>query len=87
MTRYVKLDTEHTGHAAALAACQTAFVAAYPRNLLSVIASPDGTLCWVKTTTAADLTIGGAVLDIQDGSNSRAGADVAVWSPPLDMPA
>lgn len=85
--RYVKLTQAHGGYAAVLATCRTAFLAAHPNNDFSMTQQPEGALVWVKTTTGADLSLGGAVLDIQDGSNSRARTDVAAWFPPPEFPA
>lgn len=82
MKRYVKLNCTHDGFDAALATCRTAFSAAHPGNVFSVTEDPDGANCWVLTTTDAAVSVGGAVLDIQDGSNSRARTDVAAWFPP-----
>lgn len=80
--RHVKLDMTHEDYDSALETCAAAFAASYPRNLMASIEATDGSACWVKTTVDADVVIGGAVLDIQDGSADRVWADNRAWNPP-----
>lgn len=74
--RYVKVDVEHADFLSVINTCNNAFTASYPQNNLAIAYNLSNTACWVKTTTDAVVTIGGAVVDIEDNSNNRPLADI-----------
>ena len=86
--KYVKIDLSHEDADALLAGLRSHF-AAQTGNALSVAPNTAGTLAWVKAADDATVSIGGAVLDIQSGSNSRAKSDMADpgWQPDGVSPA
>jgi len=80
MRQYVKIDLTHNEAQIALARCEVAFKIAHPTNSFSCNMNPEETLCWVLTTPYSRVEVGGAVLDIEVGSNLRASNETKEWA-------
>jgi len=83
MHRYVKLSMTSPDYTAMRAALVAAFEGR-TGNTFSEVQNLAQTESWSKVWADTPAQIGGAVLDVQDGSNSRAMADMATpaWSSP-----
>lgn len=82
MNKYVKIKMDHEDTDSVLQVCYSSFKSAYPKNVLSVVRSPDGLLGWAKVPIETPVSLGGAVLDIEEGTNDRASRDCKLWYPP-----
>jgi hypothetical protein len=74
--RYVLLDMNHILYLPTMLALKAAFEAETGRGF-SAPCNAACTRSWAKVTVNVSATVGGAILEVEDGSNSRAMADIS----------
>lgn len=81
MSRYVKLDMTHLLYAPTRLLLCNAFESETGRRF-SENQNAAGTVSWAKVTANIPATVGGCILDVEDGDNSRGKEDIAEsgWS-------
>jgi len=81
MNRYVKLDMTHLLYIPTRLMLCGQFESETGRRF-SETQNTAGTVSWAKITTNITASVGGCILDVEDGDNSRARADMAEpeWS-------
>jgi len=85
MSKYVKIRMDHPDTRKTLESFESVFKRYFPKNELSVVEDPTGSVGWVKVPDEVLVSLGKAVIDIEEGSNTRVALDTATWYPP-EMP-